>query len=65
MRQRAFVRFSLFTAIAGAVALSAQVTTKFKAEHGQLRTAARAFAIKLRRRVWQGVWHEDYDARRG
>jgi len=46
MRQRAFVLFSLSTTIAGAVALSAQVTTKFKAEHGQLRTAARAFAIK-------------------
>ena len=32
--------------MAGAVVLSAQVTTRFKADHGRLQTAARDFAIK-------------------
>ncbi len=46
MRQRVFVLVSVITGIAGAAVLSAQVTTRFKAEHGRLVTAARAFAIK-------------------
>src|SRR5215212_3789671 len=46
MRQRAFVLVSIFTLMAGAVVLSAQVTTKFKAEHERHRTAARDLAIK-------------------
>jgi hypothetical protein len=32
--------------MAGAVVLSAQVNTKFKADHQRLQTAARALAIK-------------------
>jgi hypothetical protein len=46
MRQRVFVLLVVFTAMAGAVVLSAQVTTTFKAEHARLRTAARDFAVK-------------------
>lgn len=46
MRQRAFVLVAVFAGIGGAVVLSAQVTTKFKAEHARLQTAARNFAIQ-------------------
>ena len=46
MRQRAFVLISVFTGMAGAVVLSAQVTTTFKAERARLQTAARELAIK-------------------
>jgi hypothetical protein len=46
MRQRAFVLVSVFAGMAGAVVLSAQVTTKFKADHARLQTAARSLAIQ-------------------
>ena len=46
MRQRAFVLVSVFAGMAGAVVLSAQVTTKFKADHARLQTAARNLAIQ-------------------
>jgi hypothetical protein len=46
MRQRSFITVILFTALASAVVLPAQVTSKFRAEHERLRTAARAFAVK-------------------
>ena len=46
MRQRIFVLIPVFTGMAAAVVLSAQVTTKFKADHERLRTAARDLAIK-------------------
>ena len=46
MRQRVFVLVWVFTGMAGAVVLSAQVTTRFKADHARLQTAARDFAVK-------------------
>jgi hypothetical protein len=47
MRQRAFVvLISVCAGMAGAVVLSAQVTTTFKADRERLRTAARALAVK-------------------
>ena len=46
MRQRAFVLVSVFAGMAGAVVLSAQVTTKFKADQARLQTTARNFAIQ-------------------
>ena len=46
MRQRVFVLISVFTGMAGAVVLSAQMTTKFRADHERLRTAARDLAVK-------------------
>src|ERR1044072_5759861 len=46
MRQRALVLISVVTVMAGAVVPSAQVTSKFRAEHDRLMYAARDFAIK-------------------
>jgi len=46
MRQCAFVLVSVVAGMAGAAVLSAQVTTRFKAEHQRLQTAARDFAVK-------------------
>jgi len=46
MRQRAFVLVSLlFAGMAGAVVVSAQVTTRFKAEHARLTQVGRANAL--------------------
>ena len=45
MRQRAFILISLFAGLASAVVLSAQVTTRFKAEHERLTHAGRANAL--------------------
>jgi hypothetical protein len=44
MRQRAFVLVAVITGMAGVV-MSAQVTTKFKAEPQRLQTAARGLAL--------------------
>jgi hypothetical protein len=45
MRQRAFIVIALCAAMAGAAVLSAQVTTRFKAEHERLTSAGRANAL--------------------
>ena len=46
MCQRAFVLVSVFAGTAGAVVLSAQVTTKSRAVHARLQTAARNLAVQ-------------------
>jgi hypothetical protein len=46
MRQHALVLILVCAGMAGAVVVSAQVTTKFKADHERLRSAARDLAIK-------------------
>ena len=46
MRQLAFVFVVLLTGMPGANVLSAQVTTKFKAQHDRLQSTARAFAVR-------------------
>jgi hypothetical protein len=46
MRQRALVLVAVFAGMAGAVVVSAQVTTAFRAAHDRLRTAARELAVK-------------------
>jgi hypothetical protein len=46
MRQHAFAVILVYAGMAGAVVLSAQVTTKFNAEHRRLQTAARDLALK-------------------
>jgi hypothetical protein len=46
LRRHVFVLVSVIAGMAGSVVLPAQVTAKFKAEHGRLVPAARAFAIK-------------------
>jgi hypothetical protein len=38
---------------------------EFNDDAADLVTLLTSEGDRLRRRVWQGVWHEDYDARRG
>jgi len=45
MRRRAFILITLFAGATGSTLLSAQVTTKFRAEHDRLQSAARGVAI--------------------